>query len=127
MQDSTPNWPVVGGVYAVKIDPNNLRLRVASIEIDGPNQMVTAFFVKNDGSEDSLPLTCYPQSFREVTLSGYQSPVPALVAALKAIQFKGHNQVCPICKGTKKTGHGAMCDVRLALALAGETGGEETT
>lgn len=43
---------------------------------------------------------------------------PELYDALEEIQFKGHNQVCPICKGSKNTGHGAMCDVGRALAKA---------
>lgn len=114
---STPNWPIrVGGQYAFKNDRPAVSGRVAATDGDRIHWVHRyshngeEFAANDDDSE----------MFRALFRPEDQSPIPALVAVLKAIQFKGHNQVCPICKGTENSGHGLMCDIGVALALAGE-------
>lgn len=121
---STANWPIVPGSEHEWNPPSSVGIKSRIIAVDG--DYVTH---RHIGSSGKLydPVTLPVSAYRMGYLPKDQSPIPALVYALKAIQFKGHNQVCPICKGTKNIGHGAMCDIKLALALAGESGGEETT
>jgi hypothetical protein len=40
----------------------------------------------------------------------------ALLEIVKFVEWRGHNQVCPVCHGSKYKGHGAMCDIRKSLA-----------
>lgn len=121
--NSSTEWPIiVGATYKFQGDRSDVVGRVTAIA--GDVVFWTHKWVKHESASE------VGQEFgaREWTLKQFrmcfrpedQSPIPSLVKALKAIQFKGHNQVCPICKGTENSGHGLMCDIGVALVLAGE-------
>lgn len=123
MQDTKPNWPVVGKIYTWRHN-NSLRTRVRSIEPDGNFERVTGLFVNADGTEDALPLTCYADSFRSLHFPEDKSPIPALVKALK--WYAEQSRLARLIHSEGDAGRHALADdggkmAREALALAGES------
>lgn len=112
---STPNWPIAGGEYKNKTVPGMMS-RVRSIEAG------RVHFDREFRGQVFTASPCRLDTFRDLHSPEDQSPIPALVAALKqCLEY-----------GLAPTGDGSTCwyertfaDARLALALAGEPSGEE--
>lgn len=115
VQHISTEWPRAGGVYQDNTYPD-LRARVTAV-IDGE---VHATYIHRAGNEGgSLPRVS-ESVFRKRHHPEDQSPIPALVKALKA--FLDDYDNAGLFSETELQEHAKQA--RSALALAGETGGE---
>src|ERR1700743_3825082 len=111
---SSTEWPRVGGIYRHRL-------------LDGLSTQVISFddgrfshkYIHASGNEGCMGVACSGEIFRNHFRPEDQSPIPALVAALKAIYQDAIDRSTEVPS--------AIVDqVVAALALAGESSGEES-